>query len=288
MAALKGKLIIIGGAEDKGDSAELRSKENDFMEDGILHRIIAESKHKEKSNIVIVTSASRTPEEIGQDYVKAFRKLKVKNVRVLNMETRADASLQKNLDQLETADVVFVTGGNQMRLTSILGGTPFFYRMREKLEKENFIYAGTSAGAAAASDSMISEGNSKDAILKGEIKTATGFGFIENVVFDTHFVTRGRIGRLFQIIVSNPKILGIGLEENSALLITPDLKLEAIGPGMCILVDGRFIRNTNLLDIREGIPLSIDNMTLHVMSKTDVYDTNEHQLTIITPKECRI
>ncbi len=284
---LKGKLVIIGGAEDKGDSLEQRHDEKDFMEDGILHRIIQESKNKEQSNIAIVTSASRIPDEIGQDYVRAFAKLKAKNTHVLNMVTREDAGKKRYLDALKAADVVFITGGNQLRLTSILGGTPFFYLMQEKLQKENFIYAGTSAGASAASDSMISEGNSADAIKKGAIKTATGFGFIENIVFDTHFVARGRIGRLFQIIVSNPKVLGIGLEENSALLITPDMKLEAIGPGMCILVDGRSIRNTNLLEIRDGIPLSIDNMVLHVMSKTDVYDINEHKLTIITPEECK-
>jgi len=283
----KGKLIIIGGAEDKGDSSEQRDKENDFMEDGILKRIIDESKNKENSRIEVVTSASRVPDELGRDYLKAFGRLKAKNVGVLNMETRDDAAEPKNLERLKSADVVFFTGGNQLRLTSIIGGTPFFYLMQKKLEQDNFIYAGTSAGAAAASDSMISEGSSADAIHKGEIKTATGFGFIENVVFDTHFVTRGRIGRLFQIIVSNPKVLGIGLEENSALLITPDMKMEAIGPGMCILVDGRYIRNTNLLDIREGIPLSIDNLVLHVMSKTDVYDINEHKLTIITPEDCK-
>ncbi len=283
---LKGKLVIIGGAEDKGDLSEQRDRENDFMSHGILHRIIQESKTKENSRIEIVTSAS-TVADIGEDYIKAFGKLNAKNTGILHIENRDDAENKRYLDRLKVADVVFFTGGDQLRLTSIIGGTPFFYLMQQKLEKENFIYAGTSAGAAAASDTMIMEGTSEDAIKKGEIKTASGFGLIDNIVFDTHFVTRGRIGRLFQIIVSNPSVLGIGLEENSALLISSNGKMEAIGPGMCILVDGRFIHSTNLLDIREGVPLSIENMILHVMSKTDVYDLKENKLTIITPDECR-
>lgn len=284
---LKGKLIIIGGAEDKGDFVKQKNEEKDFQSEEILRRIIDESKNKNQSRIEIITSASGVPDEIGNDYIVAFKKLGAKNTGVLKIETREQAAEPEMLKRLQSADIAFFTGGNQLRLTSVIGGTPFFYLLQEKLEKSNFIYAGTSAGAAAASDSMISEGSSADAIQKGEIKTTAGFGLIENVVFDTHFITRGRIGRLFQVIVSNPKVLGIGLEENSALMITKDGKMEAIGPGMCILVDGRNIRNTNLLDIREGVPLSIDNLVLHVMSKTDVYDLNEHELTIITPEECK-
>ncbi|HEX8270432.1 MAG TPA: cyanophycinase [Flavobacterium sp.] len=282
---LRGKLIIIGGAEDKGDSHD---NETEFAEDGILRRIVDESLHKEDSRIEIVTSASRIPHDVGDDYIKAFAKLKAKNTGYFVMETREDAANPENLARLEAADVVFFTGGDQLRLTSILGGTPFYYLMYKKLETEDFIYAGTSAGAAAASDNMVMRGSSTDAITKGEVKTSAGFGLIEDVLFDTHFIARGRIGRLFQLIVSNPKVLGVGLEENSALLITSDYKMEAIGPGMCILIDGRFIKNTNLLDIKEGVPLSIDNFILHVMSKTDVYDLKERQLTIITPEECRL
>ncbi|HEX8561570.1 MAG TPA: cyanophycinase [Flavobacterium sp.] len=283
----KGKLVIIGGAEDKGDAQEQRRDEENSRKDSILQRIVDESREKEKSRIEVVTSASRVPDEIGEDYIKAFGLLNATNVGVMKIENREEAGDKEILSRLKAADVVFFTGGNQLRLTSIIGGTPFFDILLKKLEQEHFIYAGTSAGAAAASESMIWQGSSADAIQKGEIKTSTGFGLVENVVFDTHFVTRGRIGRLFQIIVSNPKILGVGLEENSALLITSDGKMEAIGPGMTILVDGRHIRNTNLLEIREGVPLSIDNMTLHVMSKTDIYDLNDHTLTIITPDDCK-
>lgn len=116
------------------------------------------------------------------------------------------------------------------------------------------------------------------------MRTSTGFGLVRDVIFDTHFVNRGRIGRLFQLIVSNPNILGIGLEENTGLLFSGD-KMEAIGPGMTIVVDGRNIRNSNLLQIQDGAPISIDNLTLHVMSKTDVFDLTNRTLTIKTAEE---
>ena len=280
---LKGKLVIIGGAEDKGNS-----EDTGFTKDSILKRIVSESQHKEDSRIEIVTTASSVPKEIGKDYVKAFRKLGVIDTGVLLIENREQAEDLKNIKRLKAADVVFFTGGDQLRLTSILGGTLFFEILLERLRNESqFIYGGTSAGAAAASESMIAEGNSEDAIRKGAIKTATGFGLVENIVFDTHFIQRGRIGRLFQIIVSNPMILGIGLEENTGLLISNG-KMEAIGPGMTIIVDGSHIRNSNLLEIRDGAPISIDNLTLHVMSRTDVFNLEERTLDIKTPEDCRI
>ncbi|HEU4497295.1 MAG TPA: cyanophycinase [Flavobacterium sp.] len=282
---IKGKLIIIGGKEDKGNE-ELNSE---FVKIGILERIVQESRKKKKSRIEIVTSASTIPFELGKDYIKAFNSLGAENTGFFVIENREEASNPEILKRLEDADVVFFTGGDQLRLTSILGGTPFFDILKEKLEEEeNFIYAGTSAGAAAASESMIAKGNSADAILKGEIRTSAGFGLIENVFFDTHFIQRGRIGRLLQVIVSNPKVLGIGLEENTALIITPDSKMEAIGTGVAILVDGRSIKNTNLLDIKERAPISIENMVLHVMSDGDIYDLEAHRLEIITKEECRI
>ncbi|HEY0091576.1 MAG TPA: cyanophycinase, partial [Flavobacterium sp.] len=198
-----------------------------------------------------------------------------------------DASEKEFIDRLKKADVVFFTGGSQIRLTALIGGSPFIDLIKQKLKKEDFIYAGTSAGAAAASDAMIYQGKPEKALLKGEIQISHGFGLVQDVVFDTHFINRGRIGRLFQIVTSNPSVLGIGLEENSALLISGS-RLESIGPGMTIVVDGHNIKNSNLLEIKEGVPLSIDGLSLHVMSKTDVFDLMTRRLTILTPEDCKI
>jgi len=275
---IKGKLIIIGGAENKGDRNN--TEIDNFYENGILKRIIDESKHKEESRIEIVPTASGLPEESGNDYVKAFGKLNARNTGVLNIKTRADANDAKMLERLKKADIILVTGGDQMRLTTILGGTKFLDLLQEKYIKENFIYAGTSAGAAAASNNIIVEGQSDDALLKGRVKIASGLALISNVIIDTHFIRRGRIGRVFQIVATNPGLLGIGLEENAALLISNNKKIEAIGPAMTIIVDGRAIRDTNYNDVSEGEPISVENLNVHVMSKYDTYNLDTHQIII--------
>lgn len=281
----KGKLVIIGGAVDKGSFSEQNfekevEKNLNFFETGILKRIIIESAQKENSRIEIVTTASKIPLQVGEEYVRAFKYLNAENVDCMNIERREQAMSDEFIERLRVADVVMFTGGDQLRLTSILGGTPFQNLLLEKYEKENFIYAGTSAGAAAASDSMIYQGSSSEALLKGEIKVTSGLGLIDDVIIDTHFVQRGRIGRLFQAVVSNPRTLGIGLGEDTGLLITKGTQMEAIGSGLVILVDGFQIKDTNLTSVNIGEPVSINNLTVHVLSKKDKYDLKTRILTI--------
>ncbi|MBC7643038.1 MAG: cyanophycinase [Flavobacterium sp.] len=282
---IKGKLIIIGGAVDKGSFTETDLDKNaaknlNFFETGILKRIINESKNKENSRIEIITTASKIPREIGAEYVKAFNYLNANNVDVLNIERREQAMDPLVVERLRIADIVMFTGGDQLRLTSILGGTPFHDLLIDKYQNEDFIYAGTSAGAAAASNSMIYQGSSSEALLKGEVKTTSGLGLIDGVTIDTHFVQRGRIGRLFQAVVGNPKVLGIGLGEDTGLLITNGTQMEAIGSGLVILVDGREIKDTNLTQIELGQPISITHLVTHVMSKHDTFDLTTFKMTI--------
>lgn len=274
---IKGKLIIIGGAIDKGSFTEASFDENvannlNFFEKGILKRIISESKYGVDSRIEVITTASSIPLEVGSEYVKAFNYLGTTNVDVLHIQTRDEAIQETVLRRVEQADVVMFTGGDQLRLTSILGGTRFHKILLEKYRNEEFIYAGTSAGAAASSSSMIYQGASKEALLKGEIKITSGLDFVDGVIVDTHFVQRGRIGRLFQAVVTNPMVLGIGLGEDTGLLIKEGTKMEAIGSGLVILVDGKQIKNTNLTDVSLGEPVSISNLVVHVMSQNDTYD----------------
>lgn len=280
-----GKLIIIGGAVDKGSFTETDLDKNassnlNFFETGIIKRIINESKHNEKSRIEIVTTASIIPREIGPEYVKAFEYLNAKNVDVLHIERREEAADEAVLARLKAADIVMFTGGDQLRLTSILGGTPFHDILLKKYHNEDFIYAGTSAGAAAASNNMIYQGSSSEALLKGEVKISSGLGFIDGVIIDTHFVHRGRIGRLFQAVVGNPRVLGIGLGEDTGLLITNNNQMEAIGSGLVILVDGREIKDTNLTQVELGQPISINNLVVHVMSMHDTYNLETHKMQI--------
>jgi cyanophycinase len=281
----KGKLIIIGGAVDKGSFAESNftdqvEKNLNFFEKGSLKRIIDESKNGLSSKIEIIPTASKIPNQVGPEYAKAFQYLGAENVEVLNIEKREEALSDDSYNRIKNADVIFFTGGDQLRLTSIIGGTPMHDLILQKYQEEEFIYVGTSAGAASASKSMIYQGSSHEALLKGEIKITSGLGLIDHVVVDTHFVQRGRIGRLFQAVVSNPKTLGIGLGEDTGLLITDGNSMEALGSGLVILVDGRNISDTNITDVNIGDPISIKNLVVHVLSKGDNYLLKEHQFTI--------
>ena len=280
-----GKLMIIGGAVNKGSFTETEYDQNveknlNFFERGILRKIINDSRLKEDSVIEVITTASQIPQIVGPEYKKAFEFLGAKNVNILDIQNREQANSDAIVARANAADVVMFTGGDQLRLTSILGGTRFHDAILLKYQETDFVYAGTSAGAAASSENMIYQGSSSEALLKGEIKTTQGLGFIDNVIVDTHFVQRGRIGRLFQAVVNNPRTLGIGLGEDTGLYIKDDT-MTAVGSGLVIIVDGRFIKDTNLTNIELGDPISIDNLVVHVMSQNDIFDLKTKDLTIV-------
>ncbi len=281
----KGKLIIIGGAVDTGSFTEKNfekdaSKNINFFEEGILKRIITESKNLENSRVEIITTASQIPEIVGEEYVKAFSYLGANNSGVLLISDREQANNPETVERLNQADIVMFTGGDQLRLTSLLGGTEFHQLLIKKYQDTDFVIAGTSAGAAACSNNMIYQGSSSEALLKGEVKITSGLGLINDVIIDTHFVHRGRIGRLFQAVVSNPMVLGIGLGEDTGLLIKRGTEMEAIGSGLVILVNGRNIKDTNLTDVAIGTPISINNLVVHVMSMHDHFDLATHNMVI--------
>lgn len=283
MNSPKGKLIVIGGSVDRGSFSESKNdlqRNLKFFEEGILKKITTESVRNDLSQIEIITTASLIPEEVGEEYIKAFAQLDVNNVGVLNIKSRKEANSNFFLDRLRKADVVVFTGGDQLRLTSIFGGTAFHHLLLEKYQNEEFIISGTSAGAAASSNNMIYQGSSHEALLKGEVKITGGLGFINNVIIDTHFVKRGRIGRLMYACASNPINLGIGLGEDTGLLITNGVDMEAIGFGLVVLVDGTYMRDTNLTDIEIGDSVSIENLIVHVMALGCHYNLKTKKMTI--------
>jgi cyanophycinase len=279
----KGKLIIIGGSVDKGSFSESEAdlKRNlKFFETGILKRITTESVKNSESRIEIITTASSIPEEVGEEYVKAFAQLQVTNVGVLHIKTREEANSEEYIERLKNANVVMFTGGDQLRLTAIFGGTTFHHLLLEKYENEEFLISGTSAGAAASSNNMIYQGSSSEALHKGEVKITGGLGFINNVIIDTHFVQRGRIGRLLYACASNPINLGIGLGEDAGLLIINGNNMEALGSGLIMLVDATQMKDTSMSDVEMGAPVSIDNLIIHVMALGDHYDLKDKKLKI--------
>jgi cyanophycinase len=283
MIVPKGKLIIIGGAVDMGtnlsaDEHIMQPNYIKFFERGILRRMINESAKQLGAIVEVITTASRIPELVGIEYIKAFNQLEVTNVNVLDIRSREDAANPEYLERIRQADVVMFTGGDQLRLSSIFGGTEFLQILKHRYCHDKFIVAGTSAGAAAASTNMIYRGESSEALVKGEVQITAGLGFLDHVIIDTHFVQRGRIGRLFYAVASNPGILGIGLGEDAGLLVTEGNMMEAIGSGLTIVVDGKTMVGTNIYDVEMGAPVSIEGLKVHVMSIFDKYDLDQHRL----------
>jgi len=275
--------MIVGGAINTGEFMESNEAVNQYQKDfffnnGILNNIINESIHGLKSTIELVTTASFEPLIVANSYIKGFKYLGAENVSHLAIENRRDANNPENLERLMSADVVLFTGGDQLRLTSTIGGTLFQQNLLHKYYHEDFLYVGTSAGAAAASSIMIYEGESSNALLKGAVEISSGLGLIDSIIVDTHFIHRGRIGRLFQAVVGNPMKIGIGLGEDTGLIITNNNEMRAIGSGNIILVDGREILDTSLTQVNRGQPISISHLISHVMTRNDIFYLEENKL----------
>jgi cyanophycinase len=269
----KGKLIAIGGAEDKGidlDSGEAHRNNLNFVELQILRRVVQEAGGV-NARIEIITTASTIPYEVGENYMNAFGKIGCTNVGVMHIRTRQDTADRDFLERIKNCDAVMFSGGNQLRLSVTDGGTEFLSIMKKRYIEENFLIAGTSAGAMAMSQTMIYEGNATRAHLKGEVKMTTGLGFIEKVIIDSHFEKRGRFGRLAQAVATNPSLIGIGLGEDTGMLITGGDKMEAIGSGLVVIIDGHDILHSNIADIPDGNPVSIENMKVHFCEKGNGY-----------------
>ncbi|MGQ0827994.1 MAG: cyanophycinase [Bacteroidota bacterium] len=273
----KGKLISIGGSEDKGITIEPHFEpkaHSHFFEFGILKRILMEMDGID-SQVEIITTASVIPEEVGENYIQAFGKLGCKKIGVIHIKNREDTLKPEYIKRIKEADGVMFTGGNQLRLSMIFGGSEFLKIIIYRYLNENFVISGTSAGAMAMSNTMIYQGSSTGSLLKGEVKITTGLALIKDVIIDTHFVTRGRFGRLAQAVASNPGCIGIGLGEDTGVLITEGNKMEAIGSGLVLIFDGHAIRYSNIADIKDGTPISIENLVVHVMAKGNLYHLEE-------------
>ncbi|GAC1588982.1 MAG: cyanophycinase [Ginsengibacter sp.] len=275
-----GKLIAIGGAEDKGVvlvKGEVVKNNLNFFELGILRRIVEEAGGPDK-RMEVITTASMNPYEVGENYLNAFGKIGCTNIGLLQIRNRADAMNQDFIERVKTCDAVMFSGGNQLRLSATFGGTEVLQVCLSRYFNEsNFVVAGTSAGAMAMSNTIIYEGNATKAHLKGEVKMTTGLGFMDDVIFDSHFEKRGRFGRLAQAIASNPSCIGIGLGEDTGMLITEGNKMEAIGSGLVIIIDGHEIRHNNIADIPDGNPISIENIKVHFCEKGNGYLTHERK-----------
>lgn len=281
----KGILVAIGGAEDKGTDLErgiIERNRLNFFELGILHHVIDLVSEKEDAVIEVVTTASQIPDEVAVNYQEAFRKLGCNNVGHIRIRNREDAGNPEYLERLRSCDCVMLSGGNQLRLSSIFGGTTFLEILRDRYENENFVIAGTSAGAMAMSNTMIYEGSAATAHLKGEIKITTGLGLLHGVIIDTHFDKRGRFNRLAQAVAAQPGAIGIGLGEDTGMIVKDGHRFTVIGSGCVTIIDGKFIDFNNIADIPFGAPIGVENLIVHLLSQDDTYDVKTRKFEGVT------
>ncbi len=280
----KGKLIAIGGNEDKGMEPEgghnAKVFQSTFIEEGILKRVMDEMGGT-NARIAVITSASSIPLEVGANYIEAFGRLGAKNIDVLDIRERADVKPDM-IKRLAKAHGVMMSGGNQLRLTTIFGGTAFLELMKRRYHEEaGFVIAGTSAGAMCMSSTMIYQGHSSSGLVKGSVKMTTGASLIQDVIIDSHFVERGRFSRLSQAVASNPNAIGIGLGEDTGVVITNADMLETIGSGQVMIFDGHDISYSDYADVEEGQPFSIEGMKVHIISKGHSYSVMRREFAAV-------
>jgi cyanophycinase len=275
----KGFLVSIGGGEDKGDTPEERKKNNlGFFKQGILENIV-KLMQAEAPRIEVITTASSVPDEYYEAYKDAFEKLGCAAVGHLNINSREMASDDTFLKRIGECDGIMFTGGDQFRLCSLLGGTPVFDLLKKRYLAEPFVVAGTSAGAAAMSNTMICGGDPAKAYFKGEVMLGLGLGFLSEVIIDTHFDKRGRFGRLAQAIASQPGAIGIGLGEDTGVIIEKGTRFKAIGSSSVIIIEGHNVGYNNIASVRDGMPISVSDLSVHIMAHSDVYDIQTRTFT---------
>lgn len=281
----KGILVSIGGAEDKGTNLEegiIQRNNLNFFEIGIL-KTITNLLNGPESRIEVIATASSIPDLVSENYIDAFARLGFGNVGHLAIANREDAAKPEYLERVSKCDCLMFSGGNQLRLSSIFGGTALLDIIKHRLANEYFVVSGTSAGAMAMSQTMIYEGNAAAAHLKGETRITTGLGLVQQVVIDSHFDKRGRFMRLAQAVAANPGAVGIGLGEDTGIIIRDGHTLEAIGAGGVIIIDGHQIGHNNIGDVEFSQPISVENFTVHLMAKGNFYDVQSRKFSAQVP-----
>lgn len=276
--SVKGTLIPIGGNEDKGvDTSEIYHLE--FIQEGILSRVVKESGGSSAS-IIVIPTASSIPDEVGENYVTAFGKLGCKNVHVMDIRERSQSEDEKNISLLKEANCVMFSGGNQSNITEHIGGTSLHKIMADRYRDEAFVIAGTSAGAMCMSQQMITGGGIKEAFTKGATKMGTGMGFIPELVIDSHFIRRGRFGRLAEAVAKYPELIGIGLAEDTGLVIKECNEIEVIGSGMVIIFNPRKLKHNNEKYVKAGTPMSLINLKTHILANGDRFNIKKKKVKI--------
>jgi len=258
-----GYLVAIGGAEDKESELEILSRVYGLAPEGT-------------DEVAVIASASGIPDEVLPLYEEAFGRLGASRVHALPVRERKDAANEDSIELIRRSGIVFFTGGDQLRLTNVLGGSPMLNAIRDHYANGGVI-AGTSAGAVAQSSTMIYNGGAADALHKGAVKMSSGLGFVEGIIIDSHFLERGRFTRLMEAGASNPDILGVGLGEDAAVIVHRNRVLEAVGSGHVIIVDTRDLASSNVAELSMGEPVAIENVVMHALISGHGFDIDERR-----------
>src|SRR3712207_5076683 len=252
----QGTLIIIGGHEERDPRGERK----------ILREV---ADHVRGGKLVLATVASHRPEGYFEEYEKAFADLDVGELVELYVNDRCEASDRGKLEVLDDAQGIFFSGGDQLRITSQIGGTGIEAKVRALYDRGGVV-AGTSAGAAVMSDTMLVKGASRETHRIGDLHMAPGLGLIRDVVIDQHFAERGRFGRLLGAVAHNPRVLGLGIDEDTAAVIEND-RFTVIGSGAVYVVDGSHCTHSNLAEARPERVLSMHDVRVHILGTGDAF-----------------
>ncbi len=262
-------LIIIGGHEDKEGTKPILAE--------VARRIGA-------GKLVVTTVASEEPDGLFEEYDRVFRSLGVKHVHELAVADREQARSESAQRVLRGAAGVFFTGGDQLRITSQIGDTPVFERVQEIYEAGGLI-AGTSAGASVVCETMLVSGHSEQsATVDDSVRMAPGLGLLKGAVVDQHFAERGRMGRLLGAVAQNPRVIGIGIDENTAIVVEGGKQFFVLGSGAVYVLDGSGVTASNIAEAEEDAVLSIYDVKMHVLSRGDRFDLTERRPGKLSPR----
>ncbi|HEX7151265.1 MAG TPA: cyanophycinase [Thermoanaerobaculia bacterium] len=254
-----GRLLVIGGNEDKDEDNMV-----------ILPHFV-EMCGGSNAVIVVCGSPSASPEEKEREYKRLFLKAGAKEVYEASVTERIEAEAEELLEVMRRATGVFFTGGDQMRLTSLIAGTAFGEEIRNRLWNHALVVGGTSAGAAAMSSTMITGGSDRGTVRRADVRLAPGLGYWRDTVIDTHFAQRGRVSRLLVIFSQNPQVLGIGLDENTAIDVEPGKRFTVLGEGACFVFDGT-VTHTNAPDVSDDEVIAMTDSISHVLPTGYAFD----------------
>ncbi len=253
-----GTLVAIGGNEDKTTDLEVLRTICGLPEGGA-------------DVIELVPTASRIPNEAAGQYLEPFKKLGCSTVNVMDLRTRESANDPAMVQRIIDADVVFFTGGDQLRITNVLGGSKVLNTLKGHYQRGGVI-AGTSAGAAAMSEAMIYQGRAGEAMRKGTVQMTPGMGLLRSVVVDSHFTQRGRFSRLLEVVTGNPGVIGLGLDEDAAIVVRDGTRLEAFGSGVVVIIDGHEMKYSNITQVRMGRAIAEEGVLVHTLTRGHGYD----------------